>query len=61
MSVSLQTAVTETLYGPLKEQLLLGQQLMVKQINSKPNGDSAAVKLTEEQICRETVSYLEKN
>lgn len=50
-SVYLQIAVILILCGLQKEQLLPGQQLMVKQINNKPDGNAAAVKLAEVQIC----------
>lgn len=33
-----------------EEQMLPGQQLMLRQINNKVNGDAAAVKLAEVQI-----------
>lgn len=50
-SVYLQIAVNLMLCGLQKEQLLPGQQLMVKQINNKLDGDAAAVKLADVQIC----------
>ena len=49
-SVYLQIAVMLMLCGLQTEQLLPGQQLMVKQINNKLDGDAAAVKLAEVQI-----------
>lgn len=50
-SVYLQIAVMLMLCGLQTEQLLPGQRLMVKQINNKLDGDAAAVKLAEVQIC----------
>ena len=38
------------LCGLQEEQMLPGQQLMLKQINNKLNGDAAAVKLAEVQM-----------
>lgn len=52
-SVYLQIAVMLMLCGLQTEQLLPGQRLMVKQINNKLDGDAAAVKLAEVQICTE--------
>ncbi len=46
-SVYLQIAVISMLCGLQKEQLLPGQQLIVKQINNKLDVDTAAVKLAE--------------
>lgn len=57
----MQFAVILMLCGLQKEQLLPGQQLLVKEINNKLDGDAAAVKLAEVQTERGEVIGEKRN